>query len=183
MSSHLVDDQPVRIDKITKEDTLQLRHSVLWPDMPLAQVILPEDALGIHYGAFLPHRGNPVAVISLFLEDQPIDNKDVDPGLRARRDSNSSPIPEERAIRFRKIACDPQYRGKGLGSQLLFHALSMARSELGVTAAWCDARTSTQEWYRKRGLHPFGDPFFKGPVGYIRMRIDLRNLDLEKADK
>ena len=53
------------------EETIPLRHSVLWPNMPLSHVCLPEDASGTHYGAFLSLRETPVAVISLFLEDLP----------------------------------------------------------------------------------------------------------------
>lgn len=141
--------------------------------MPPEHVVLPEDELGTHYGAFLSHLNYPVAVISLFLEARPIDKSE---GPQPSPDGTSTSKTKERAIRFRKFACDPQYQGKGLGTRLLLHALSITRSELGVQVAWCDARMTTEDWYKKRGFVSFGSSFFKGPVEYIRMELDLRQL-------
>ncbi|KJA16295.1 hypothetical protein HYPSUDRAFT_47499 [Hypholoma sublateritium FD-334 SS-4] len=168
---HIEDNgQDVLILKISSQNTVDLRHSVLWPDMPREHVVLPEDAHGMHYGAFLPRTNQPVAVISLFRAPIPI-------GVLAERqtspDGSYPPMVGEDTVRFRKFACNPQYQGRGIGTQLLRYALSMARSELGVTIAWCDARRATQEWYAKRGFVPFGDTFFKGPVEYVRMKLDL----------
>ncbi|KDR77461.1 hypothetical protein GALMADRAFT_138573 [Galerina marginata CBS 339.88] len=173
MASHLIDGQRVRIDRISVEQTLPLRHSVLWPDKPLSEVRLPEDQLGGHFGAFLPDQDDPIAVISLFQEDSPIDKDRISKG----NDSSSYENAHEKAVRFRKFACAPQYQGKGLGTQLLAYALSLARSEQGAAVAWCDARTTSMDWYMKRGLLPFGATFFKGSVEYIRMRIDLRSIE------
>ncbi|KAF9476186.1 GCN5-related N-acetyltransferase [Pholiota conissans] len=173
MANQQIECQSIKITKISKEDTISLRHSVLWPDMPPEHVILPEDELGVHYGAFLPHHSHPVAVVSLFVEACPIDRP-----IEAQLSSNGTSLlkTKERAVRFRKFACDPQYQGKGFGTQLLLHALSIARSELGVQVAWCDARRTTESWYSKRGFVSFGNPFFKGPVEYIRMELDLNQL-------
>lgn len=158
------------------DKTLPLRHSVLWPDMPLSHVRLPEDDFGTHYGAFLQDDAEPVAVISFFLEDVPIDK-----GMELQESNIITSLQcSGRAVRFRKFACAPQYHGKGIGTQLLLHSLSMSRSEEGASVAWCDARTSTMEWYRKRGLRPFGTPFYKGRVEYNRMFLDLR--DTEKNE-
>ncbi|KAF8187762.1 hypothetical protein BJ912DRAFT_969551 [Pholiota molesta] len=128
MVNQQIDGQSIAIVKISKEDTVNLRHSVLWPDMP------PEHA-------------------------RPID-KSEEP--QPSPDGTSTSKTKEPAIRFRKFACDPQYQGKGLGTWLLLHALSIARSELGVHVAWCDARRTTEDC-----------SFFKGPVEYIRMELDL----------
>ncbi|KAF8878132.1 hypothetical protein CPB84DRAFT_1817533 [Gymnopilus junonius] len=171
MSCHSIDGQTVCFQKTSVDRTLQLRHSVLWPSMPLSHVILPEDESGTHIGAFFPGQTDPIAVISLFLENCPIDKEEIV--------LNNT---HEQAVRFRKFACSPQYQGKGLGTQLLRYALSIAQSEQGATIAWCDARTDSAEWYRKRGLYPFGDTFFKGPVEYVRMRIDLRDLGKPEQD-
>jgi len=145
---------------ITVEDTLSLRHTVLWPNAPLSQVCLPEDANGYHFGAFFPLRREPVAVISVFIEPLPIDAiLDDEPAMLA--------------VRFRKFACEPTHQNRGIGSHLLLHVFSLARSELRATVAWCDARTTSAGWYEKRGMVAFGQPFFKGPVEYIRMKIKL----------
>ena len=171
-------DSQIRIDKISKDQTMQLRHSVLWRDLPLSHVCLPEDDAGLHYGAFSPQRDTPIAVISLFRENIPTDEEtlDLEPGLGSAKLMTHYC----EAVRFRKFACEPQYQGQGYGSQLLLHALSMVRSEWGVTMAWCDARTATQEWYKRRGFQPFGPKFFKGTVEYVRMKADLKDLKREE---
>ncbi|KAG6853941.1 hypothetical protein C0991_012265 [Blastosporella zonata] len=146
---------------ILVEQTLRLRHSVLWPNMPLSHVSLPEDAQGLHIGAFLPDADQPVAVISVFVEPSPINHSFI----RAHD--------TQRQARFRKFACDPAFQGRGIGTKLLEFAFKCAREDLNATVAWCDARTSSADWYAKRGMTPFGDTFFKGPVEYIMMYIDL----------
>lgn len=148
---------------ITAEQTLPLRHSVLWPNMPMSHVCLPEDANGLHLGAFVPSHDHPVAVISLFIESAPIC---VDTILSHH---GAEPV----QVRFRKFACDPAYQGCGVGSRLLQYSGSVARSELNARALWCDARTSSSDWYKKRGLIPFGEKFYRGPVEYVRMYIDV----------
>lgn len=176
----------VQINKITVEETIPLRHSVLWPNMPPSHVCLPEDATGTHYGAFLPHRQTPVAVISLFLEDLPSLRDGEGPknlGFKSPN-SNSTIIPVNEngrlpaqqqlaTVRFRKFACEREFQGKGIGTRLLVYVLSIARTKLNAATVWCDARATVYEWYMKRGLVPFGPTFYKGPEEYIRMRIDL----------
>ena len=172
----------VRIDKITMEETIPLRHSVLWPTKPLSHVCLSEDATGTHYGAFLPLRETPIAVISLFLEDPPLLRDGYDTEINKSENSNSKIISgdedgyrlvQQRAVRFRKFACEREFQGKGIGTQLLLYVLSRARTELDAATVWCDARVTARGWYIKRGLVPFGPTFYKGPEEYIRMRIDF----------
>lgn len=140
--------EQVHCNKITVEQTLDLRHAVLWPDKPLSHVCLPEDASGLHFGAFIADQdvthqpAEPVAVISLFVERLPIDNNEPcssqDHGIHSAAPmANRSHVNNENtaAIRFRKFACNPKYQGQGVGSKLLAHALSMASSELGTTIA------------------------------------------------
>ncbi|KAJ6527097.1 hypothetical protein B0H19DRAFT_1196457 [Mycena capillaripes] len=147
----------LRCAQINADETIPLRHSVLWPDAPVSHVLLPEDAAGWHYGAFIDTNPAPVAVISLFVEACPIDN-----GVDHRGINNDS---QNRAIRFRKFACDPAYQGQGIGTKLLLH--------LRGTLLWCDARQATQPWYERRGMEAFGDVFSKGPVKYVRMKIAI----------
>lgn len=100
-----------------------------------------------------------MAVISLFVEPLPIDNDGAEPPI---------------AVRFRKFACDPGYQGRGIGTKLLAHAVLFANSELKGDVLWCDARMATLDWYRKRGLIPFGSIFYKGSVEYVRIKMDIR---------
>ncbi|GLB45318.1 putative acetyltransferase (GNAT) family protein [Lyophyllum shimeji] len=146
--------------QITVEQTLQLRHSVLWPEKPVSHVYLPEDDRGLHMGAFIPSCDQPIAVISFFVEPAPINDVFKQEDI-------------QRQARFRKFACEPAFQGRGIGSRLLQNSFERARSQLNCTVAWCDARTSTAQWYMKRGMTPFGERFSKGPVEYIRMYIDI----------
>ncbi|KAF7357286.1 Glucosamine 6-phosphate N-acetyltransferase [Mycena sanguinolenta] len=171
----------LRCSQIDAEQTVPLRHSVLWPDEPVSHVLLPEDASGWHYGAFVDSNPVPVAVISLFIDACPIDKP-----LNHRGENDDT---HNRDVRFRKFACDPAYQvllfscaclfhtdcrqGRGIGTKLLLHAISVAGSELQGSVLWCDARDETRGWYERRGLEAFGDIFFKGPVKYIRMKLDI----------
>ena len=153
------------IRRITPEETIPLRHSVLWPDHPVSHVLLPEDASGHHYGAFLPHSRTPVAVISAF----------IDPLPRSDPDASSEPSGSlnAKAARFRKFACDSQHQGKGIGTALLRHVFDAARTEMECGVIWCDARLSAAGWYERRGMRRFGATFFKGDIEYVRMKADL----------
>ncbi|EFI27245.1 acetyltransferase [Coprinopsis cinerea okayama7 len=44
--------------------------------------------------------------------------------------------------------------------------MSVARAQLGASVIWCDARVSSLEWYKKRGLSPFGSTFYKSHVEF-----------------
>ncbi|KAF5360895.1 hypothetical protein D9756_004512 [Leucocoprinus leucothites] len=152
----------VNCKRIEVRDTLALRHSVLWPDKDISFVQLVEDDAGIHLGAFLvnDNRDIPVAIISLFTEDIP--HIPISPALHAGR-----------TIRFRKFACDPAYQRMGIGSRLLEHAVSIARSDMNGSLLWCDARTATLDWYQKRGFEKFGETFYKGSAEYVRIQREI----------
>lgn len=134
----------VDIRSIGPEATYALRHQVLWPDKPLAYVMVEDDEVGHHFGAF--QSGELVAVISLFVEN--------------------------RTARFRKFATRPDCQGQGIGSALLRHTFGAAR-QLGATHIWCDARQGSSGFYARFGMQPEGEPFCKGPVAYVRMAVAL----------
>ena len=152
----------LRINQITADLTEELRHLVLWPDKPLDYVRLDEDKNGYHFGAFVPGRDKPVAVISVFFEPIP------SVGSNDRTASGDHGT----TVRFRKFACHPEFQGQGIGTSLLRYAASYCTSK-GATVFWCDARLSSSQWYEKRGLVPFGDTFFKDTVEYTRMKMML----------
>ena len=146
------------IRRVAASDTVPLRHAVLWPSHPVAHVLLPEDASGVHYGAFLPGSPGPVAVVSVFVDPLP---------------SSGDPAPPGDVARFRKFACDPAHQGKGIGTALLKHAFDAAATEMKCTTIWCDARLSAAGWYERRGMVRFGEVFFKGDIEYVRMKKAL----------
>ncbi|CAL1713775.1 unnamed protein product [Somion occarium] len=156
------------IEPTTVEQTIALRHAVLWPHKPESHVRLPEDDSGYHFGAFVSSCDAPIAVISVFKEPLP-------PVIDSEQDeaSISEAKPPFEAGRFRKFACDSVYQGHGVGTALLRHVFSAARDQLGCCVLWCDARLSTSNWYERRGMQIFGPVFTKSGVGYIRMKATL----------
>ena len=125
--------------------TYALRQQVLWPDQPLAYVQLPDDAAGQHFGAFV--QGVLVAVISLF-------------------------VGADGVARFRKFATGPAWQGRGIGTALLRHVVTVARAE-GASTLWCDARQNALPFYQRFGLGPEGEVFYKGEIPYVRLGLTL----------
>ncbi|KAH6907672.1 GCN5-related N-acetyltransferase [Coprinopsis sp. MPI-PUGE-AT-0042] len=158
-------DLELEFRSIEASETIQLRNDVLNPAGGGWKAELPEDDSGKHLGVFVPSQKEPVAVLSLFLDRPPIDDTP---------DSDWTEImAHEKVVRFRKFACALSLQGRGIGSKLLDYAKEVARNDMGATLFWCDARTTSQEWYKKRGLIPYGDRFFKGVVEHIRMKCPL----------
>ena len=150
--------------QITPEETISLRHTVLWPNHPVSHVLLPGDNLGFHYGAFVSSRDTPVAVVSVFKEPLPSD----------LRPEGAGDTPNTIA-RFRKFACEPSLQGRGIGTKLLKHAFKVASEELGCATIWCDARLATAEWYERRGMSRLGSIFYKEDIPYTRMKARLQD--------
>ncbi|GAB3766453.1 GNAT family N-acetyltransferase [Spirosoma pomorum] len=139
----------INVKPITPEQTYALRHSVLWPDKPLDYVKIDDDTSGYHYGAF--QNDELIAVISLFLEEK------TDAG---------------RLARFRKFAARPDCQRQGIGTQLLNYVIAEAR-RLGAKGLWCDARLDAADFYRRFGMKPVSEVFYKGPIAYATFSMPL----------
>lgn len=133
-----------RIVTITPEETYPLRHAVLWPDKPLEYVRIENDHEGYHYGALRDDA--LVAVISLFVNG--------------------------RESRFRKFATRPDCQRMGIGTLLLNHVIAEAR-RMNATTLWCDARLDAADFYRRFGLEPVSEVFYKGPIPYAKFSLTL----------
>jgi len=166
----------INITPITVEQTILLRHKVLWPEKPIDYVRLPEDDLGYHFGALLGDQEHPAAIISLFKESIPFD------GPTSSQDPDTAKATPQ-AARFRKFACDPVHQGQGIGTTLLKHVFKVASAELGRDVVWCDARLSTAEWYERRGMEKFGAHFWKGDVEYVRMKIQVQTANDDSSTR
>jgi hypothetical protein len=153
-----------RIAPIDVDATLELRQSILWPNLSFADLRLVEDDSGLHFGAFVPQHEKPIAVISLFDEPLPEQHLVV---------CGNDKLSQRKSARFRKFACDLMHQNRGIGTHLFQHAAEAARSTLGASIIWCDARVSSIAWYKKRGMVELGDPFYKGDVKFIRMKMSL----------
>lgn len=132
--------QTLTIQRITAEETLDIRQAVLWPDRSHADLILAEDAEGTHFGAFTGDE--LVGVISLFRTPD--------------------------GVRFRKFATLASWQGKGIGSALLRHCMEWARS-MGESRIWCDARVSAAPFYARLGFETEGNHFEKSGLLYTVM--------------
>jgi GNAT superfamily N-acetyltransferase len=108
------------IEQIRHESTWRLRQKVLYPGQEYADMEMPEDADGIHFGAFRDNK--LVAIVSLF------------------RHGND--------FQFRKFAVEPSEQKMGIGSCLLGYITEFAIAE-GGKLLWCNARLSAIPFYLK----------------------------------
>lgn len=136
--------QEVTIRTIGAQDTLDIRHAVLWPEKARHELILADDALGTHLGAYVGER--LVSVISLFAT--------------------------EHGLRFRKFATLHHWQGKGIGTRLLQHTIDTAAAT-GATQIWCDARVSAKGFYQSLGFEAEPSEFHKDGIAYTVMRRRL----------
>lgn len=132
------------IVKLGWEETIGIRHTVLWPDERPEFCKVPGDEAAEHYGVVV--EGNLVCVASLFATKE--------------------------GVRLRKFATLPAYQGQGIGSNLL-KSMMATLSERGVSTMWFDARESALPFYSRFGFATEGDRFFKKDVPYFVMRRAL----------
>ncbi len=117
----------ISIEQITPALTWHVRRDVLYPEKKVFEMEMDEDEHGIHFGAFSDDK--LAGVISLF-------NKDTD-------------------FQFRKLAVEPEFQGKGIGSKLLQQVINHA-AENGGTRIWCNARSTAFGFYLKAGFRQTG---------------------------
>ena len=130
---------------ITAAETWPLRQSELRPGRPLAAAQFPGDDLPTtgHFGAF---QGDElVGIASVFPAEMP-----EHPGVSA--------------LQLRGMATAPCVRGAGFGRAPVAACVAFA-SASGKQLIWCNARTSTLEFYRKLGWATMGEEFDVPEVG------------------
>ena len=129
-----------KIIEITADETLPIRHQVMWPNKPIDYVKLPNDNEGLHFGLFLDKK--LISVISLFINDG--------------------------EAQFRKFATLENYQGKGYGSILLNEIIQVAGKK-SLKRIWCNARTNKMDYYKKFGMVVTDSTFRKGGLDYVIM--------------
>ncbi|GAA6167223.1 GNAT family N-acetyltransferase [Sessilibacter corallicola] len=134
----------MEIKKITWEDTIPIRHQVLWPDKNPEFCIVEGDARALHYGIFLD--AELVCVASIYIS--------------------------ENSARLRKFATLKEHQNKGVGSYMLNYLLSHLK-ESRIDHLWFDARESVLDFYRRFGLISTGDRFYKSGVPYFKMSQEI----------
>lgn len=126
------------------QETMSIRHCVLWPEKPAHFCQLPDDEKGLHFGVKI--KGELVCVASLFWVDN--------------------------SIRLRKFATLPEHQGKGIGSELLRFMIKEMQKQ-GAAVFFCDARTTAASFYNQFGLTISSDTFYKSGVSYYKMSVTL----------
>jgi phosphoribosylformimino-5-aminoimidazole carboxamide ribotide isomerase len=118
------------IEQIKPEVTWRLRQKVLYPQQHFSEMQLDEDENGMHFGGFEDDR--LVCVVSLF--------KNGDD------------------YQFRKLAVEPDYQHRGIGSKMLNYITGFVKDE-GGKRIWCNARLSAIPFYLKHGFSHTGKLF------------------------
>lgn len=138
----------IKIIEISPEDTLDLRHRVLWPDKPIGYCIINGDNSALHLGAFYEEKLTCIASI----------------------------FKEPRAARLRKFATEPEYQSFGVGTKMIETIINKLTQE-DVTDFWCDARESATNFYSKFGMKRIGGSFYKGEIPYFKMSMQLTKIN------
>jgi len=134
----------MEIRRICWQQTIPLRHAVLWPTKPPEYCHVEGDHNALHFGTFIDE--TLVCVASVYVN------------------SNKA--------RLRKFATHTDYQGQGIGSQMLRHILT-ALKETDVNVFWCDARESALNFYRRFDMQTCGERFYKADVCYFKMQRAL----------
>ncbi|MBV8252858.1 MAG: 1-(5-phosphoribosyl)-5-[(5-phosphoribosylamino)methylideneamino]imidazole-4-carboxamide isomerase [Chitinophaga sp.] len=134
----------MNIQRISADDTLQLRRDVLYPNESLTAVKVDGDDDGLHFGVY--EGTQLVTVVSLFIKG-----------------------PE---AQFRKLATLPACQGRGYGKAILAHISGICLQH-GVKTLWCHARESATSFYDRLGYTQVGDYFTKNGIVFVKMQIPL----------
>ncbi|MFM6975580.1 MAG: GNAT family N-acetyltransferase [Sphingobacteriaceae bacterium] len=132
------------IEQIRHELTWALRHEVMYPDMDLEAVKLPDDEEGIHFGLFDHNR--LISVISTFQRDD--------------------------EMQFRKFATRNEFQGQGYGKLLFEYVLDFARSK-NIKRIWLNARTNVSALYERYSFHKTEQTYFKDGYDFVIMELYL----------
>lgn len=133
------------IKAISWQETLPIRHMVLWPDKPESFCQVDGDEQALHYGLYC--NDQLVCVASVFIENN-----------RAR---------------LRKFATLESHQRQGLGSQMIAHILSELQAQ-NIGYFWCDARISAVAFYQRFGLEKLSERFYKADIGYYQMGMAIK---------
>lgn len=131
------------IERVTREEILDLRWFVLRPGRPRQTAEFPEDTHAdvVHLAARDPD--GAVVSCATFLPE---------------------PLDGEPAWRLRGMATSPAWQGKGIGGRLLESGV-LAVAGRGGRLLWCNGRVSAEGFYLRHGFVARGDVFDVAPIG------------------
>ncbi|APY01134.1 GNAT family N-acetyltransferase [Lacinutrix venerupis] len=135
----------IKIEAITGEQTLPIRHAVLRKGKPIEACPIPEDNLKTtyHFGLFY---NNKLVAVSTFVIDKSVYFK------------------EPNQYRLRAMGVLEGYQGLQLGKQLLNFGVHFLK-EKKVERLWFNARIIALNFYKKNGFETIGPVFNIPNVG------------------
>lgn len=134
----------MHIEQIRSELTWHLRREALYPDQPLANMQMPVDTDGLHFGAF--KNDLLVGVISLFQSGT--------------------------VYQFRKFAVAVNQQNQGIGTGLLQYIINFCQQQHG-TLLWCNARITAIPFYKKLAFIVASQSFEQNNNTYVKMQKAL----------
>ncbi len=134
----------MEIKSITWEQTIPLRHKVLWPNKSPEFCKVEGDEDGVHFGAFI--NNELICVASVYIK-------------RGK-------------ARLRKFATDDYFQKQGIGSKILEFIINYLKGT-EVKVFWCDARESALGFYERFGMRPYSERFYKEDEPYFKMKVAL----------
>lgn len=136
----------MKITELSIDDCIDLRHEVLWPDLPRDESRVPGDETARHFGII--RDGIVVSCLSVFRDDK-------------------------EPVQIRKFATKQAQQGQGLGTPLLTEVLRRLQED-GVHRVFLDARQTAVPFYVRSGFITEGAPFIRKGLTFIRMTIQLQ---------
>ena len=136
----------MHIVELTAQQTIPIRHKVLWPNELPEYCLLDGDDEALHFGVTIDTK--LVSVASVYVDSDP------------------------QTARLRKFATLAEFQGKGIGSHLLSHIIKIL-NERGITYFWFDSRSSAVNFYQALGFKVSGGLFYKNKVSYYKMHANL----------
>lgn len=143
------DPTTVRIQQVSHEAVIPLRHKVLRPGMDRSAAIFPGDDApsAIHVAALGP--ANQVLCCAT-MHDEPY----VDAG--------ATPSP---SWRLRGMATEPAWQGTGLGQRVLQLAEQLTQNSRPTSLLWCNARLPALAFYKANGWQTRGQEYLIPTAG------------------
>lgn len=133
----------MKVIKTESKNIINLRHKVLRNGYPIEEVMFKEDELisSRHYAMICNEK--IIACITL---------------LESEFDSQP-------AWQLRAMAVEEEYRGSGLGSELLDFAIKDIKQDSVLKNIWCNSRVTSKGFYKKFGFQEIGENFVFGNAG------------------
>lgn len=142
----------LRVEQADVSTVAPLRHAVLRPGRPAAEVKYSTDEEATHFAAY-DTAGELVGVATVFPQ--------------------AHPVTGEAAWRLRGMAVTARIRGSGCGAQVLRAVLDHAAS-MGASLLWCNARVGALGFYQRYGFTVDSEVFeVPGGGAHHRMRREL----------